>query len=410
MKANYSKKLLAVFFLFSVTLFSQTFSIKPSGTNFILYDLSIPPGQNTIAYAAGSQYTVNSSGIILKSTDGGETWQNNYTYAQGFKKIAFVSTTRGFALGYNNTLLKTIDGGSTWVNITVQNDIYYYSQIEFLDANKGFLSGITNGGQFIAYKTLDAGETWTVVTSTTNLLDMSVSYVTDNVLYSVGANQKVSKSVDGGNSWTTIKSGMIGMYYFATSFKDVNNGVVSGEDGEVLLTTDGGTTWTTVWNTGYENFYGLKFIGNKVITAGTDHNIYYSQDSGATWIALNTASTATGTLYAIEAFDNGDLLLCGSQGSILKSDNFLFASNFEAKAPQLTRSYNEETNILNIESLSNINMNSVEFVSLEGKQIFKRELKSSAITLDLNFIQSSVYIVRIEMENGSLQLFKFIKR
>jgi photosystem II stability/assembly factor-like uncharacterized protein len=401
---------MAVYFLLSTAVFSQTFSIKPSGTNFILYDLSIPPGQSLVAYAAGSQYTVNSAGIILKSVDGGETWQTNYNSTQGFKKIAFVSTTRGFALGYNNTLLKTIDGGTNWVNITVQNDIYYYSQIEFLDANKGFLSGLTNGGQVIAYKTLDAGETWTAVTNANNILDMSVSYVTDNVLYSVGANQKVSKSVDGGNSWTTIKSGMIGMYYFATSFKDFNNGVISGEDGEVLLTTDGGTTWTQVLNTSYENLYGLKFIGNKIITSGTDHNIYYSEDSGTTWVALNTSSTATGTLYAIETFANGDLLLCGSQGSILKSNNFLSTTNYDASVSQLKRSYNNETNILTIESLSNANMNSVEFMSLEGKQILKKKLKSNEISLNLNFIQNSVYIVRIEMENGELQLFKFVKR
>lgn len=410
MKTNCLKIIMAVYFLLSTAVFSQTFSIKPSGTNFILYDLSIPPGQSLVAYAAGSQYTVNSAGIILKSVDGGETWQTNYNSTQGFKKIAFVSTTRGFALGYNNTLLKTIDGGTNWVNITVQNDIYYYSQIEFLDANKGFLSGLTNGGQVIAYKTLDAGETWTAVTNANNILDMSVSYVTDNVLYSVGANQKVSKSVDGGNSWTTIKSGMIGMYYFATSFKDFNNGVISGEDGEVLLTTDGGTTWTQVLNTSYENLYGLKFIGNKIITSGTDHNIYYSEDSGTTWVALNTSSTATGTLYAIETFANGDLLLCGSQGSILKSNNFLSTTNYDASVSQLKRSYNNETNILTIESLSNANMNSVEFMSLEGKQILKKKLKSNEISLNLNFIQNSVYIVRIEMENGELQLFKFVKR
>ena len=53
--------------------FSQTWEYKDSGTDYILFDLSIPEGQNDVAYAAGAQFTANSPGIIIKSTNGGET-------------------------------------------------------------------------------------------------------------------------------------------------------------------------------------------------------------------------------------------------------------------------------------------------------------------------------------------------
>lgn len=409
MKNKYLNSIIAII-LFSSSVFSQTFDIKPSGTSYILYDVTIPAGQSSVAYATGSQNTANSNGVVIKTIDGGETWSTIYTLNKGLRKINFITSMRGFLAGHDNTLLKTVDGGATWTNITVQNDIYYYNQLEFFDANNGVLSAITNGGQLVSYKTTDSGETWTPVTSTTNLQTMDIGYASNNVLYSVGYDQKISKSINSGNTWTTIKSGINGMLYFSTSFKDELNGVVSGEDGEVLKTIDGGATWNQVLSTSYENLYVLKYYNNdKIITAGTDHNIYYSTNAGSSWTPLNTTSTATGTLYDIEFFNNGDALLCGSQGSILKSVGLLSAADVTMNSNFINHHYNSLDNILSINADAENTISNVAFISVEGKQIFSKKTNSNDIEFDLNFMGDGIYFACVEMSNGFKQTFKFIK-
>ncbi|WP_339887669.1 YCF48-related protein [uncultured Flavobacterium sp.] len=400
-------------FLTSMSLFSQTFAPKPSGTSYILYDVTIPPAQNLIAYAAGSQYTTGNAGVIIKSTDAGETWQTIYpgtgTTTLGFKKIKFVSDTRGFAVGQGNTFLKTTDGGTTWTNITVQTDIYYYSCLEFYDANNGFLIAVTNSSQVIAYRTTDSGDTWTPITSTTNLQTQAVTYATANVMYSTGGDQKISKSTDAGNTWTTIKTGINTYYYFGINFKDANNGLVSGEDGEVLMTTNGGTTWTQILSTGYENLYSLIYRGSKIYAGGTDQNIYYSSNDGGSFTPVNTSSTSSSTLYGIAVFANGEALLCGSQGSIVKSTDFLSTSNVSVNENSINHFYNTETKTLSINSIQEININQVELYSIEGKVISTFKTIGNNIELDLNTIQNGVYFVKLNSVEGSNSSFKFIR-
>ena len=48
--------------------------VTPTGTTFILYGMSFPPGQNMIGYACGMQYTYDADGVIVKTTDGGNSW------------------------------------------------------------------------------------------------------------------------------------------------------------------------------------------------------------------------------------------------------------------------------------------------------------------------------------------------
>ncbi len=393
---------------------AQTFTPKPSGTTFILYDINIPPGQNTIAFAAGSQYTTGNSGIIKTSIDAGETWETLYPKTgtvPGFKKIKFVSNTRGFVVGQGSTFLKTIDGGSSWTNINVQNDIWYYSNLTFFDANIGFLTAVLNSGNAIAYRTADSGDTWTAISSVANLQTQAVTYATATTMYSTGNSQMISKSTDGGNTWAVVKPGTGTNLYFNLAFKDANNGVVSGEDGEVLKTTDGGTTWTQVLSTGYENLYGLFYSGNHIYASGTDQNIYYSSNNGGVFTPLNTASTSSSTLYGIARFANGEALLCGSQGTILKSTNFLLGTNDVIKNDIKLDYYYDNS----IESLVITTSNeekapfALEIYAMDGKLVSKFESRKNKIVKNLSTFSKGVYIVKLKSAEGKSTTFKFIK-
>ncbi|MDY0078666.1 MAG: YCF48-related protein, partial [Bacteroidales bacterium] len=140
-----SKKIFLLLLISIGVFFSakaQSFEFKNSGTDFILFDLSIPAGQNDIAYAAGSKFTFDTEGVIIKTSDGGETWETIYPVSGtsvSFEKIEFITVDLGFVAGYG-LLMKTADGGETWTDVDVDSGVYLYNNLSFFDENNGFVS------------------------------------------------------------------------------------------------------------------------------------------------------------------------------------------------------------------------------------------------------------------------------
>lgn len=339
MKKQSKKSFLFLLLIVPFILNAQVWEYKDSGTDFILLDVSIPPGQDQIAYAAGSQYTVDSEGIIIKTVNGGETWETIYPLSgtvHSFTRIEFISPLKGFVVGWGNTFMMTEDGGATWVDIVAGTDIYYYSGLNFYDENNGFAMGLNLSNGLDSYITNDGGITWNLLTNTTNMAEFASAYADENTLFTVGKDQVISKSGDGGENWSVINTGIQGFYNFEVYFKDLNNGIVSTEDGTLLTTHDSGLTWDS-FSTGYHNFYGLNYVGDHIYAAGTDEDVYLSSDNGTTWEMIHNGPP-TATFYAIEFFNNGDALICGSQGTMLKASALILNTN-TVENPSLTIFY-----------------------------------------------------------------------
>ena len=185
MKKQSKKSFLFLILIVPFILNAQVWEYKDSGTDFILLDLSIPPGQDQIAYAAGSQYTVDSEGIIIKTVDGGETWETIYPLSgtvHSFTRIEFVSPLKGFVVGWGNTFMMTEDGGATWVDIAAGTDIYYYSGLNFYDENNGFAMGLNLSNGLDSYITNDGGITWNLGTNTTDMAEFASAYADEEYL------------------------------------------------------------------------------------------------------------------------------------------------------------------------------------------------------------------------------------
>jgi photosystem II stability/assembly factor-like uncharacterized protein len=397
----------SLFLISFSNVIAQSWDYKDSGTDFILLDLSIPPGQDQVAYAAGSQYTVDSAGIIIKTIDGGETWETIYPLTgsvSSFTRIEFITSLKGFAVGWANTFMITEDGGETWEDVVAGTNMYFYSSLNFYDENIGFAAGLNLSNGLDSYITNDGGLTWALGTSTANMAEFSSAYADENTLFSVGKDQVISKSSDGGENWSMISSGIQGYYNFEVFFKDVANGIVSTEDGTLLTTHDSGATWET-FSTGYHNFYGLNYIGDKVFAAGTDEDVFYSSDNGSTWSLVHDGPP-TATFYAIDFFSNGDALICGSQGTILKaSELILGTSNFEATSP--TVYYTSSTKKLNINS--ELDFTSYSIYSIDGKLVKEGKLNSTNnLSIDVSYIANGNYILILN-NNDTSKSIKFFK-
>jgi photosystem II stability/assembly factor-like uncharacterized protein len=134
------------------------------------------------------------TGSIRRSADFGKNWE---TISLGLSNIEvhsiqFIDQNTGFLgatyykpIGENSVrptgiLLKTTDGGNTWTQLKIFPDMYTgVTKVHFLSENIGYLSSNSD-----LYKTTDGGNTWAVNLLGTPVLDLS-SYK-DSILYISG--------------------------------------------------------------------------------------------------------------------------------------------------------------------------------------------------------------------------------
>ena len=318
-----------LFLFFAVMVKSQGWQWINTGYDFILFDISFPAGQSNIGYAVGSDVTYDGNGIILKTTDNGLTWfQISTGTIPGLQSVYFTSVDTGYAAGWQDYFVKTTDGGATWTQKSVDPNVWYFVDIEFWDSNHG----IAAAALAQLFVTTDAGETWTPATGM-NQDVQDVCYAGSNTLYAVGGDEKISKSIDGGFTWTEIYSGTFQSYLLGVNFLNPSFGVVGGDDAKVMITTDGGSSWTTSYAGPYALYHGTYIRDmNTMFVAGTPEQVYKSTDGGSTWNSdFNGANNIA--LYRIKFTQNGTGFICGSQGMILRNTDYVLPvelTNFTA--------------------------------------------------------------------------------
>lgn len=302
--------------VFTAAQAQSDWEVIDTGFDYILYDMAFPEGQSEIGFAVGSTSTYNGDGIIIQTTDSGDTWEQiSSDDLPGLEACFFTSLDTGYVGGWDSYFAKTTDGGATWTEIEVDSDIWYINDMEFWDENNGIVSAW--GG--LAFVTDDAGETWTEATGIVSGIQ-DLAYASADVLFSCGGDENIHKSEDGGLTWEEIYSGQFQYVFVGVEFLDEDFGVVGGEDGRILITEDGGETWTTNNTTFFHLWHGFHiFNTDSIYVAGTPEGIYKTTDGGATYVDDFPESSYEPALYKILfTADNNTGYVCGSQGTFMR--------------------------------------------------------------------------------------------
>lgn len=303
---------------FSISRAQGEWEMIDTGFDYILFDMSFPEGQSEIGFAAGSTLTYNGDGIIIKTTDSGDTWEQiSESDIPGLEAMFFTDLNTGYVAGWDGYFAKTTDGGETWEEIIVNPDVWYFNDLEFWDDDNGIASAW--GGEI--YVTDDAGETWTQATGvTTGVHDLC--YASSSVLYAAGGDEKILKSTDGGLTWTQLYAGIFTYVFVGVEFLNEDYGMVGGEDGKVLITEDGGVNWTTNNTDGFSLWHCFHiFNEDSAYVAGTPEQVYKTTDGGETWVNDYPGSSWNAAFYKIMFTpDNYTGFICGSQGTFMRKE------------------------------------------------------------------------------------------
>ncbi|HEX5694719.1 MAG TPA: YCF48-related protein [Arenimonas sp.] len=229
-----------------------------------------------IASADGVLWAGGHDGVIVHSTDGGQTWTRRRMqvwtpdYLDPFDgvpvmDILMVDGMNGFAVGAYAMFLETTDGGITWSPRSIIN----YDEPE----------PAAEPEADVASKDPEDVD-WTFDAS-----DLELEAEADPHLY-------------------------------AMARTDEGHLVIAGERGAFFRSTDAGQTWERDRLPYEGSMFGiLAFGGEHLLVHGLRGNVLESRDLGRSWTAVETGITTS--LMGGRALPNGGAILVGANGVVL---------------------------------------------------------------------------------------------
>ena len=185
-------------------------------------------------------------GKVVRSSDGGQTWavSNMFDPVMTLRGIKFVNNQVGWVGGEWHSagvLIKSTDGGVTWQQQTEPSG-QRIQAVEALDANTVMVVG---GGTYytIARRSTDGGSTWSTMPVPLNdSMFLDIFFLNGTTGWITGLDGGIAKTTDGGITWAAqVAPANWGLNRI--HFSDANNGWAGGYYGVLLHTTNGGATW-----------------------------------------------------------------------------------------------------------------------------------------------------------------------
>lgn len=233
---------------------------------------------------------VGDHGYIVLSDDNGATWRRAKSPpAPLLTAVEFPDAMHGWAVGHDSVILATTDGGETWVQqFAAPAEQRPLLDALFLDKENGFAIGAY--GAF--YETTDGGKSWNPrkVIEDDKHLNAFVRLPQGHLLI-LGEAGTILASSDAGKTWAHVASPYKGSLFGGIEADD-GSVVAFGLRGRIFRSTDGGRTWKPVDNPSVATLMGgSKLPDGALVIAGAGGTVLVSRDNGQSFVPLDTRST-----------------------------------------------------------------------------------------------------------------------
>jgi len=192
---------------------------------------------------AVTKWGADSTGFILKTTNGGDNWNIILSAHKYFRRVIFINDNTGFVCGgwgeLTGYLYKTTNAGLNWFTINTPFG-KSFNDMSVLNEDTIYIADDMDywGGVF---RTTNGGQTWQTIFNAGTINNPSKIYMYNkDIGFICRPGLSFFKTTNGGINWFQITG-----YgeFFDIYFVDSLTGWKCG--GIIQKTTDGGYTWTT---------------------------------------------------------------------------------------------------------------------------------------------------------------------
>lgn len=300
-------------------------------------------------------WAAGNNGLLLKTEDGGASWQRLPLLAQFGRDLlrdvwAFDAQRLRLLGEYDLTqrptsaevdsrafLLASDDGGASWREIelarppdkplrrprartNVENE---QDQILRLSSPilVGFVFSKTLTGWMVGESgtiqtTHDGGASWQMQYAVSRKLFYDVTAIDAQQAWLVGGGGVILRTVDGGSNWNEQPS-VTTQSLRAVHFIDAKRGWASGTNGAIVATLNGGNRWQSQNSNTTQTLNDVWFVNaSEGWAAGERGTLLHTRDAGATWLDESLKTYANLNKLFFVAPDCGWVV--GANGSIYK--------------------------------------------------------------------------------------------
>lgn len=278
---------------------------------------------------------VGERGHILISEDHGFSWQQQQVPTRAtLTSVYFIDPANGWAAGHAGIILRTHDGGQRWQEVYAnEGDGRPILDIWFRGPNHGYAVGAY--GLIMATK--DAGETWNPLDfnpATLKVDDASlddsreeeseaeawgidfhlnqIAATASGRVYIAAEAGNLYRSDDGCRSWVSLPSPYEGSFYGTLPLKQASL-LAFGLRGHLFRSEDAGIKWTSI-DSGTQATLndGIRLRDGRIALAGLAGTLLISSDDGHSFELF--AQTDRAGIARILQADDGALILIGEHG------------------------------------------------------------------------------------------------
>ncbi|MCT7319280.1 MULTISPECIES: WD40/YVTN/BNR-like repeat-containing protein [Ralstonia] len=239
------------------------------------------------AWAGDRLVSVGANGVVLLSDDGGASFHQaqQVPVSSVLTSVSFAGPRTGWAVGHWGVILATTDGGETWriQRLSTEEDRPLFA-VHFFDPQRGVAVGLWS----LVLVTQDGGATWTEqrvnpkagTKSDFNLLGLFPDG--KGGIYATAEKGQVLHSVDYGRTWEYLDTGYNGSLWCGAM---LDGGVllVGGQRGTLMRSEDGGRSWTRIPLKAASSITSIAARNGDVMVVGLDGFAAQSHDGGRTF-------------------------------------------------------------------------------------------------------------------------------
>jgi photosystem II stability/assembly factor-like uncharacterized protein len=186
--------------------------------------------------------------IFVISTSAQSGWQVlSSGTTRNLNSVYFTDSLTGYCVGDSGVILKTINGGSSWNILFGNNDIVWHS-VFFPSRDTGYVAGFRlSDTNSLIYKTINSGLNWNANAFISSHAHLRSLFFTANYTgICVGDNGTILRTVDG-IFWTTPTTEYIAPFsFYGVSFLNKDTGCAVASSYTAIRTFDAGLTWHTI--------------------------------------------------------------------------------------------------------------------------------------------------------------------